>query len=131
MARTVRTDHARETFLKTLAETCNVSEAARAAGLGRRTAYDWRDADATFASAWTDAEESSADKLEQVAYERAISGQSDRMLEVLLKAHRPKYREKQQIEHSGSIGSPADHEAAAEAEVSELFGAPRLVVNNG
>jgi phage terminase small subunit len=38
---------------------------------------------------------------------------------------------KDKVEHSGSIGSPADHEAAAEAEVSELFGAPRLVVNNG
>jgi hypothetical protein len=38
---------------------------------------------------------------------------------------------KDKVEHSGSIGSLADHEAAAEAEVSELFGAPRLVVNNG
>jgi hypothetical protein len=38
---------------------------------------------------------------------------------------------KDKVEHSGSIGSPAEHEAAAEAEVAELFGAPRLVVNNG
>jgi phage terminase small subunit len=38
---------------------------------------------------------------------------------------------KDKVEHSGSIGSPAEYEAAAEAEVAELFGAPRLVVNNG
>jgi hypothetical protein len=37
---------------------------------------------------------------------------------------------KDKVEHSGSIGSPADHEAAAVAEVAEIFG-PRLVVNNG
>jgi phage terminase small subunit len=38
---------------------------------------------------------------------------------------------KDKVEHSGTIGSPADHEAAASSEVEELFGAPRLVVNNG
>jgi phage terminase small subunit len=38
---------------------------------------------------------------------------------------------KDKVEHSGTIGSPADHEAEAVAEVTDLFGAPRLVVNNG
>jgi hypothetical protein len=37
---------------------------------------------------------------------------------------------KDKVEHSGSIGSPADHEAAAVAEIDEIFGPPRLVVNN-
>jgi transposase len=127
-ARSIRTDRTRETFLKVLAETCNVSEAARAAGVGRRTMYDWRDADPSFADAWKDAEETSADKLEQVAFERATSGQSDRMLEILLKAHRPKYREKQAVEFSGSV--QVDHANQAQAEIDEIFGPPRLVVNN-
>lgn len=55
--RTARTDRARETFLAVLRDTCNVSEAARAAGMGRRTAYDWRDADPTFSAEWDEAEE--------------------------------------------------------------------------
>lgn len=104
--RTVRTDRARETFIETLRESCNVSEAARAAGIARRTAYDWRDGDVEFASAWDDAEQDAADKLEREAWRRAVEGTdkpisfqgvvtasykeySDKMLEILLKAHRP------------------------------------------
>jgi hypothetical protein len=94
MARTDRTDRAREAFLGALRETCNVSHAARSAGIGRRTAYDWRDADPDFAAAWQEAEDEAVDKLEQVARDRAIDG-SDRMMEILLKAHRPdKYVER-------------------------------------
>lgn len=92
--RTSRTDRARETFLGTLRETCNVSEAARAAKIGRSTAYDWRDADEAFAAAWDDAEEEAVDALEMRARERAMDN-SDRMMEILLKAHRPdKYVER-------------------------------------
>jgi len=132
MRPTIRTDRTRETFLTTLAETCNVSEAARAAGIGRRSVYDWRDADSAFAEAWKDAEESAADKLEQVAYERAIGGQSDRLLEILLKAHRPKYREKQQVELTGKDGGPIEHKQAAVAEIAELFGpTPHEIIVNG
>jgi hypothetical protein len=96
---TIRTDRARETFLATLAETCNVSEACRAAGIGRRSAYDWREDDEAFAAEWTDAVEAAVDKLEKVAWERATGAdKSDRMLEILLKAHRPnKYVEKRLI----------------------------------
>jgi hypothetical protein len=94
-----RTDRARATFLRVLEETCNVTEAARQAGISRRTMYDWRDDDPDFAADWKDAEEASADKLEEVAFTRAKSGLSDRMLEILLKGHRPKYRDKQQVDH--------------------------------
>jgi hypothetical protein len=104
--RTVRTDRARATFLETLEETCNVSEAARKANMSRRAAYDWREADASFARDWDEAEQAAADKLEQVAFERATTGVSDRMLEILLKAHRPKYRDKQAIEVSGPENGP-------------------------
>lgn len=119
--RTVRTDRAREKFLAVLAETCNVSEAARSAGMSRRSAYDWRDADADFASAWDDAEQEAADKLEREAWRRAVEGTekpvtfqgvitatykeySDKMLELLLKAHRgDKFRDKASVEHSGGV----------------------------
>lgn len=95
--RTIRTDRARAKFLAVLEETCNVSEAARAAGIGRTSAYEWREADPSFAADWDEAEEVAADKLEQVARERAIDG-SDRMLEILLKAHRPeKFVERQHL----------------------------------
>lgn len=95
---TIRTARARTTFLTTLETTCNVAESARAAGMGRSAAYDWRRDDAVFAADWEQALESAADKLEQVAFERAKEGLSDRMLEILLKAHRPKYRDKQEVD---------------------------------
>jgi len=122
--RTVRPDRARETFLDVLRETCNVSEAARAAGIGRRTAYEWRAADPAFAEAWKEAEEIAADKLEREAWRRAVDGTdkpisfqgvitatykeySDRMLEILLKAHRPdKFVERSKSEVTGPNGGP-------------------------
>ena len=119
MSRTNRTNRAREAFLEALEETCNVSEAARRAGIGRRTAYDWRDADQDFATAWDEAEDVAADKLEQVAWDRATSGQSDRMLEILLKAHRPeKFKDRVVQELTGKDGGPIEidqvnHDAAA------------------
>lgn len=106
--RPARAGRARATFLEVLEATCNVSEAARQAGVPRRTVYDWRTADAEFAQAWSDAEEAAANKLEEVAFTRATTGQSDRMLEILLKAHRPKYREKQNLELTGKDGGPIE-----------------------
>ena len=101
--RTVRTNRAREVFLKAFEATCNVTAAANAAGISRRSAYDWRDADPSFAADWLDAEESATDALENVARCRAMSGESDKMLEILLKAHRPeKYVDRLRTELSGS-----------------------------
>ena len=113
--KTIRTDRAREAFLTVLRQTCNVSEAARAANFGRSAAYVWRREDSDFAAAWDDAEQEAADRLEREAWRRAVEGvdepithqgiitgtykkYSDRMLEILLKAHRPKkFVEKQLV----------------------------------
>lgn len=90
-----------------------MSHSARAAGMSRDSAYAWRDDDADFAEAWEQALESAADKLEQVAFQRAKDGQSDRMLEILLKAHRPKYREKQALELTGKDGGAIKTESTS------------------
>jgi len=117
--RTIRTDRARarETFLEELRQTCNVSHAARCAGIGRRTAYDWRDADPEFAAAWDDAEQEGVDALELAARERAIEG-SDKLMEILLKAHRPeKYVDRLKAELTGKDGGPIQTEQVqADAE---------------
>lgn len=122
--RTIRTDRAREKFLSILAKTCNVSEAARAANISRQAAYEWRAEDETFAIAWTNAEQEAADKLEREAWRRGVEGvdkpvtfqgvitdtykeYSDRMLEILLKAHRPdKFVERTKSEVTGKDGGP-------------------------
>jgi len=98
---------AREKFIATLRATCNVSEAARTAGIDRATAYRWRDANKEFLGLWLDAEKEAADALEGEAWRRGVEGveepvfhqgkvcghirkYSDRMLEILLKGHKPK-----------------------------------------
>lgn len=87
-SKTGKTDRAREAFLALLGNRCNVSEACRAAGISRATAYRWREESPEFAAAWSEAEETAADALEEMAWNRAQDG-SDRMLEILLKGHRP------------------------------------------
>jgi hypothetical protein len=95
--KTVRTDRAREAFLASIRMVPNVSAACRAAKISRNAAYMWRDEDETFAAAWADALEEAIEDLEQVAWERA-KDQSDRMMEILLKAHRPdKYVERKLV----------------------------------
>lgn len=107
--RTIRTDRARAAFLSMLSETCNVSEAARSARISRRAAYDWRDAEQQFAKEWDEAEQAAVDKLEKVAWDRATGGLSDRMLELLLKAHRPeKFKDRIAAEHTGKDGGPIE-----------------------
>jgi transposase-like protein len=100
---TAFTARARATFLDTFRATCNVSEAARAIGVSRRTVYNWRDRDPTFAAEWDDAEQEAIDALEKIARDRAIDG-SDRMMEILLKAHRPeKYVERLRADINGNV----------------------------
>jgi hypothetical protein len=101
--RTNRSDRTRATFLRVLAEQCNVSEAARQAGISRRASYDWRADDAGFAADWEEAEQTAVDSLEKTAWERATKDKSDRMLEILLKGHRPeRYTDRMKVEVTDS-----------------------------
>lgn len=61
-------------FLAALAQNGNVGLACKAAKIGRRTAYNWREADKAFAEAWLDALEEAADTLEAEAWRRARDG---------------------------------------------------------
>lgn len=78
----------KEAFLKELALSPNVSRAARAAGIKRRTAYNARESDPGFAEAWDDAMAGSVDELEENAFTRAQL-ESDVLTIFLLKSHRP------------------------------------------
>lgn len=80
-------------FLAKLAVSANILRSCQAAGVGRSTAYEHREADPAFAAAWDEAIENACDLLEETARERAQDG-SDLLLIFLLKAHRPGlYRE--------------------------------------
>jgi len=107
------TDHQRNFFLARLAESGNVSDAARWAAVSRSGAYALRLADEEFALAWAEAQGQAVDALELEARRRAVDGveqpvlyagkpvhdesgdpvtvrhYSDRLLELLLKARRP------------------------------------------
>lgn len=96
-----------QTFLDALAETCNVKEAERAAGMGERSSYQRRKRDPEFHAAWEAAVAEGYEKLQLVAMERAMNGErrpvrsktdqsvidyeihySDRLILTLLAAHR-------------------------------------------
>jgi hypothetical protein len=121
-AHTPRTRDWAPTFLHAFGDTHLVSDAAKLAGIGRRTAYDRRLKDPEFATAWAAIEEHSTDLLESEAYRRAVDGWrerpildddghvvgevrkfSDALLMFLLKARRPAvYREHHQVEITDS-----------------------------
>ena len=63
-----------ETFLATLAETCNVVRSARAAGFSANWAYRKRCRDAGFRAGWAMAVREGYAKLELVLLERAMKG---------------------------------------------------------
>lgn len=135
-------------FLEALAEGLTISGAAKQAGVPRRTVYNWRDADPDFAKAWIEAEDAGADRLEDEALRRAVSGlvepvyyggkevgevrkYSDTLLVFLLKARRPdKYRDRVSTELSGPNGaalSLTDTEREARIQSLLAIAAQRVI----
>lgn len=100
MARTrsLRTPEKRwDAFIEALERGLSVAAAAKAAGVGVRTAYDERHRNEAFALRWHDAIEVGTDLLEDVALQSAKSGDTTALI-FLLKARRPeKYRERVDI----------------------------------
>jgi hypothetical protein len=97
-----RTLEAEEKFLAALRAGNSIAAAARAAGVGRRTAYDWREADPIFAAAWDESWEVGTDRLEDLALRGAEEG-SERLLLALLKARRPERYQHMIVQHEGNV----------------------------
>lgn len=96
----------KELFLEGLRKGLSIHGAAKGAGVDRRTAYRWRDADKEFEEAWDDALEAGTDALEDALTRRALTI-SDKGAMFLLQARRPaKYRQPTRVEHSGPNGGP-------------------------
>ncbi len=111
-------------FLQHLAQTGNVSDAARVAGVGRPQVYKWRSLDAALAERWDDALVEATDALELEARRRAAEGvlepvfhqgkpvgairkYSDTLLIFLMKGNNPgKYRERREL--TGPDGGPIE-----------------------
>lgn len=63
-----------ERFLLSLAEGHSVTYAAKLIRIGRRTAYNWRATDMSFAQAWDEALESGGDTWEDLLFDLAKAG---------------------------------------------------------
>ena len=90
-------------FLIAYSRMGNISAACTAVGIGRRTHYDWMQADTKYADAFEQAGEDAADALEAEARRRAFEG-SDVLLIFLLKGHRPE-RFRERYDHRHHVGN--------------------------
>lgn len=116
-------------FLDALTKSFNVTRAAKAAGVSRKTAYQHKDQDEEFAAAWNDALGQGIDSAEAELYRRAVKGvvkpvyqggeevgkvreYSDTLLIFLLKSHKPeRYNQPVRNEHTGAGGGPVETES--------------------
>lgn len=115
-------------FLEAYANGSSIRKSCEIAGIGRTTVYEWQKQDAAFAERFKHAQEDGNDLIEDELVRRAVHGYevpmvsmgkpvfhadgtlltetrySDPLMTLLVKARMPeKYRERQQVEHSGSI----------------------------
>lgn len=134
--RTIRTPARRARFLEQLSKLSNVTAACDAAGIARTAAYKWKAEDPEFAEAWEAALELGVQGMEDEAKRRAFDGYeepvyqggmqvgsvrkySDSLAAMMLKAHAPdKYRERSDLNISGSLNVRNMSEAELEAEVA-------------
>jgi len=61
-------------FLSAVSEGATIGEAAREAGVNRKTVYRWKESDADFAEAWDESLEEGTELLEREAVRRAVHG---------------------------------------------------------
>lgn len=74
MSNSNRTPEKITAFCAALAETANIGKACAAVGMGRTTAYDWRDDDPDFAARWDRAMQIGVTALEDEVKRRAFDG---------------------------------------------------------
>jgi hypothetical protein len=138
------THERQQRFLKALSETGSVTTAAEIAGTSRTRLYAARKAHPAFATAWEEAEETAADRLEDEARRRALEGvpeplvsagklvrdddgqpifiqrYSDRLLAELLRARRAVRRERSVHFQLPALHSVADVTGAMAAIASAV-----------
>lgn len=90
-------DTRKKRFIDGLTENGTVYHAALAAGISRQTAYRWREDDLEFADLWDEAIENAVDAVENTVYKRALGGDTIAAI-FYLKAHRPKFRDRLNID---------------------------------
>ena len=90
-------DRQKKRFIAALTAQGTVYHAAQAAGISRQTAYRWPRDDPEFADAWDEANEQAVDSVENVLFQKALSGDTICMI-FYLKAHRPIYRDRLNID---------------------------------
>ena len=116
MAARSRTKDWAPLFLEALQHSGMVTQAVKAAGISRRTAYARKARDAGFATAWEEAVDVATEQLEAEAVRRAIDG-SDTLMIFLLKARRPEvYVERHQVRHALANAAPSNIEVSLEAD---------------
>ncbi len=121
-SRTIRTPKAREAFLSTLRAGWSVARAAKAAKIGRTSAFDWRNDDEQFAADWDEAIEAGTDIIEDHGLKRAIN-KSDTLMALFLKARRPeKFKDRSVVEHDITEQLAERLQAAKRREVGRIAG---------
>jgi hypothetical protein len=95
-------------FVRALRKCPNVRASAKAAGVSAWTAYRARKADSSFAAQWDEALQESVSEVEMRAFEIALQGDptssaTAKLIEMVLKAHRPAYRDKAEVAVAGGI----------------------------
>jgi hypothetical protein len=119
--RTIRTTEKRQKLLDAIADGLTIGEAAKIAGVGRRSVFEWKNDDAEFRRDYELAYESGTDVLESVARERAFAG-SDALLIFLLKQRDPHRFNQRMLLVAGDPNNPigVEHTVAAD-EVVHFF----------
>lgn len=125
-------------FLDALTKSFNVTRAARAACVSRKTAYQYKDTDPEFAELWANALGQGIDSAEAELYRRAVKGvvkpvyqggeevgkvreYSDTLLIFLLKSHRPGvYNQPVRNEHTGANGGPVQYRDVTDLSDEDL-----------
>ena len=119
---------AQDAFINAMANTANVRAACIAAGISHAIVYQWQEHDTEFGIRFREANQQANWLLFGEAWQRAFKGQerfvvsqgklvmapdgkpqtyyekSDRILELMLKARLPEFRDKQQVEMTGKDG---------------------------
>jgi len=85
-------------FLQGLKESGTVLHAAEFANIHRNCAYDWRKDDPEFRAEWDAIVEGVVDNVERSLYRQAISEKNVVATIFYLKANRPKYRDRVQLD---------------------------------